>query len=33
MRDPVGGEKGCGEKKTGDGGAHRFLKHHDGMEQ
>jgi hypothetical protein len=33
MRGPVEGEKGCGEKKTGNGGARRFLKRHGGMEQ
>jgi hypothetical protein len=33
VRGLVGGEKGCGEKKTGDGCARRFLKHCSGMEQ
>jgi hypothetical protein len=33
VRGSVGGEKGCGEKKTSDGGARRFLKRRGIMEQ
>jgi hypothetical protein len=33
MHAPVEGGKGCGEKKMGDGGTRRFLKHHSAMEQ
>jgi hypothetical protein len=33
VRGSIGGEKGCREKKTGDGGARCFLKRYSGMEQ
>jgi hypothetical protein len=33
VRGPVGGEKGCGEKKMGNDNARCFLKRHGDMEQ
>jgi hypothetical protein len=33
VHGPLGGEKGCGEKKTGDDDTRCFMKHRGGMEQ
>jgi hypothetical protein len=33
VHGPLGGEKGCGEKKTGDDDTRCFMKHCGGMEQ